>query len=1115
MCIEMYDILNHNIQREANHLMGIKWYLSVQVSLFKRQIGEEDTWVYPVFRSSTKATHWNEDDIPIEESVEQINEKMELFCNLGSGWIFDRVLKIDLYIAQYNPLSGSSYIPTPKKLEHKKVSSSILNIKNLYDEECFMYCILAGIYNLNDENVESYLNLNHEIDFKSLKFPMQVKQIGTFENRNPKISVSVFGYEENTIYPLYISVNLDRKYHIDLLLITLEESSHFLLIRNKNTLFKHILYPKSHHEVHICDYCLNNLSSKQAHDNHVVRCKLVTPQHIKYPTSEENILKFSNFHTKIKQPITVYGDFETMCVDGKLIPTSYAYVIIDDTQTPIGFRAFRDSENVVKHFLSQLLRDINELENSRINYEHINWTPEDRETYANATHCHICEEIFDLSITNSDDPKAKVADHYHYKYKVNHNKVSKYNKPGKLRGAAHRVCNASFHKKFRVPVVFHNLKNFDGHLIISEIADFMRNSNLKFNCIPQTIEKYSTFSLGKLDFIDSLQFLNASLDSLVSLLEPEQMSITKHYFPQSEKFELLCRKGVYPYEYIDSYDKLEKVTSLPPKENFYSSLTETHINDEDYLHAQNVWNIFECKTLGDYQDLYNRADVLQLADIFENFRNTMLNHYGLDICNFVSLAQVSWTAMLKMTKVQLELITDPDIYLLFEQGIRGGVAVIPTRYAKIDPNETALLYLDCNNLYGAALSSYLPIGGFSFVSEDLIDKVLETHDESDIGFICEVDLHVPENLHDYMNDFPLAPTCEKVQSKKISPYQKHLLQDLNINHYPAKKLLTTLEPKMNYIVHYRNLKLYLELGMVLTKIHKIVQFNQSPWMKTYIDFNTAKRASADTKFSQELFKLASNAAFGRTLLNSKRYKNFRLFVDEKKAKTQVCKPTFKQFAIFNKDLVGVLYNKTVITLKSPIYAGMVTLEISKLIMYEYFYKILKVKYGEDRMRLCMSDTDSLLLHLKTNSLYEDMYSIIDTLDTSNYPPNHPLYSEKWKKIVGKFKDESPADLITEFVGLRAKMYTFSTINSHMKCVGKGIPRANINRLNLEDYKRCLMYKTVSHTRFNNILSRNHTLQVQAQSKLALSPYDDKRYLLRDGINTLAYGHFKIKELENE
>src|SRR5688572_9066692 len=274
-------------------------------------------------------------------------------------------------------------------------------------------------------------------------------------------------------------------------------------------------------------------------------------------------------------------------------------------------------------------------------------------------------------------------------------------------------------------------------------------------CIPNNMERYMAFSLYQLRFIDSLQFLNSSLDKLSSNLSLDDLKITASNVTQ---LEILRRKGVYPYEYIDSYNRFEE-HQLPPKEAFYSKLTREDISDVDYQHAQRVWKEFDCKTMGDYHDLYLRTDVLLLADVFETFRATSMKHYQLDPAYYFSLPGMAWDALLKKTKVELELLTDIDMHLFFERGLRGGVSMVSKRFAKAnnpqcpDHNETTnsmkpnnwIMYLDANNLYGWAMQQMLPVGGFTwceisedsqdFLNEDFLNEILATPDNAPEGFL--------------------------------------------------------------------------------------------------------------------------------------------------------------------------------------------------------------------------------------------------------------------------------------------------------------------------------------------------------------------------------------------
>ena len=222
-----------------------------------------------------------------------------------------------------------------------------------------------------------------------------------------------------------------------------------------------------------------------------------------------------------------------------------------------------------------------------------------------------------------------------------------------------------------------------------------------------------------------------------------------------------------------------------------------------------------------------------LCDIFENFRNVCLNNYELDPCHFFTAPGLAWAACLKMTNVELELLTDIDMLLFMEHGLRGGVSFVNQRFAKANNKylgdyddsqpSSYLIYLDANNLYGWAMCQFLPTHGFHWLDQDEVESfdVSSVADDASEGFILEVDLEYPSHLHDTHNDYPLAPERMKITDSMLSPYAKSVLQDLNLPSTSTEKLVTNLNNKKNYVIHYRNLKLYLELGMKLTKIHKV------------------------------------------------------------------------------------------------------------------------------------------------------------------------------------------------------------------------------------------------------------------------------------------------------
>ena len=291
------------------------------------------------------------------------------------------------------------------------------------------------------------------------------------------------------------------------------------------------------------------------------------------------------------------------------------------------------------------------------------------------------------------------------------------------------------------------------------------------SCIPNNAEKCISFSLGQLRFIDSAQFLLASLDKLVAANPPGAFHKTAQREPNRE---LRMRKGVYPYEYKDTWDRFIE-PKLPPKKAFYSKLSDAHISVENYTHAQKVWATFGSKTLGDYSDLYCRNGVLLLADVFETFRKMCLRQYGLVPAHFYTSPDLSWDALLKKTGVELELLTHYDQPLFIEMGMRGDISMVSKRHAKAnnplvygynqEKPSSHILYLDANNLYGWAISQPLSTGASRWEEDcQQLAKTIADHQANDPeGYKFDVDLEYPEDLHNAHNAYPLGPESILVQ----------------------------------------------------------------------------------------------------------------------------------------------------------------------------------------------------------------------------------------------------------------------------------------------------------------------------------------------------------------
>ena len=602
---------------------------------------------------------------------------------------------------------------------------------------------------------------------------------------------------------------------------------------------------------------------------------------------------------------------------------------------------------------------------------------------------------------------------------------------GKYRGAAHNECNFKLKlnpKTMPIPVIFHNLEGYDGHLLMQAMARVRG----EIKCIATNTEKCISFSLGNLKFIDSINFLLSSLEKLVD--GNDEFPIMKTRFPEKNRRELLLKKGIYPYEYMDSFERFAE-TQLPEKEKFYSSLSGHGITEEEYSRAKQVWAEFGCRNLGDYHDLYVETDTLQLADVFENFRKVCQEKYGLDPAHCYSAPGLSWDALLKKTEVELELLTDMDMHLMIERGMRGGISIVSKRHAKAnnplvedyDPAQSTnyITYLDANNLYGWAMSLPLPKKGFHWKRVmPTEEQIMKMKWNSKKGWILEVDLEYPSNLHDFHNDYPLAPEKKTIKPEQMSEYQHLLMAEHKLTPPNTEKLLLTLEDKEKYVVHYRNLQFYLRQGMRLKNVHRAIEFEQEPWMEPYIRMNTEFRKQASNDFETDFYKLMNNSVFGKAMENLRNRVDVKIVREWEtdKIRKLLSSPSFDRFAIFGNDMAGIHMHKTKLVLNKPVYTGMTILENRKILMYDFFYNHLKAKYGH-KCQLVYTDTDSLVLDIQTEDVYKDMQENSWVYDTSNYPKDHPLYSITNKKVLGKMKDECGGDAIQEVIAVRSKMYS--------------------------------------------------------------------------------------------
>ena len=373
--------------------------------------------------------------------------------------------------------------------------------------------------------------------------------------------------------------------------------------------------------------------------------------------------------------------------------------------------------------------------------------------------------------------------------------------------------------------------------------------------------------------------------------------------------------GVFPYDFASSLDVLHQAKSLPPKSAFYNSLHEEEISDEDYEHAREVFDSFNCQSMLDYMVLYMKSDVALLADNFLTFRDLLFEQFKLDPCHFISLPSYSFNAMLSYTGVEIEEIDDIDIFNFLGQNIRGGFSFIHERFAE-HTEEQFLLYVDANNLYGYAQSLKLPIGDYEFMSPEDIRKYFKKmlrkytlEGDEGVGFIAEVDLEYPKELHEIHKSFPLAPCQTSIPHDHLSPYQKKCHEVLGTRQSKTTKLMGTFYKREKYVLHAANLKLYLKLGMKLTKVYKVLKFKESRFLKPYIDLCTALRSASISDFEKRTWKLVLNSCFGKFLEQAQKFVECVVCTTAKEFERAVSNPRFLNYLIISKNLVVVFLER--------------------------------------------------------------------------------------------------------------------------------------------------------------------------------------------------------------
>jgi len=913
---------------------------------------------------------------------------------------------------------------------------------------------------------------------------------------------------------------------IDLLLVDFQQKSHYCLIDNLTAFLK----VANSDTKHICRYCLQGVSVDI--DDHMSYCMQQKVQKTKFP--EDPILKFQNFSAMEMIPFAIFADFESFinpndepstsnseCVKlAKHTPSGFNWTCVDHRGKIVRKRTYHaenESDKLGQLFLKDIL-SLAEFLNKKVSYYESCAQAQMQlpDNLPDPLECFFCSQNFKQG-------DQIVRHHTHLP-------------PYKFKGYAHNICNVGVSVIKCYPVFFHNFAGYDSQYIIQSLdKEFVSNVEI----IPQTEEKFMSVKINqRIKFVDSMLFLQAGLEKVAKSMNPcEDFTITRSIFREygPVKTELLLEKGIFPYQYMTGPAVFSE-TRLPDIQFFYDDLNEEPLKIIDYEKAQRIWTELGIRNLGHYQDNYVERDVGILADAMYKLRKVMWNAHNLDIFHYLSLPHFCLDAALKITKVKLDHVRDPTMHLWFESSIRGGYVSCGNLRAAtannplcefFNPNEplSYIIYWDMNNLYSGALQGMLPVGNYRWVDRDALDliqpnreKFLKSLDRNSlVGYFFEIDLSFPENVHEKLNSYPPAPYNRVVKKEELSPFQKQILNDIEISsqYFKQNRLISDLYTRKNYICHFSVLKTFMDLGCKVDIIHRAVYFTQQPWLSSYIQFNTVKRQACNNMIEKSFWKLANNCIYGKFIENKRKRQRIVLISSVEKAMMYNKKPSVQGMKIINENLVSLRLRKLVVHFDRPLAIGCTILDESKRLMLNFHYDYVCQRYGINA-NLLATDTDSLIYQIFTDNVYEDCLRNVNIFDMSNYDTTNPFFSHynsnANKLVVGKMKDELANHIVTHFVIAKPKMYAIRYIDPLKQCTkvikkAKGVQKSCVSKkIKFDDYVNAISENMQMSTIGKSIRSINHQIYTLNAKKKAINGFDIKRFILDDGVRTLAYGH---------
>ena len=874
-----------------------------------------------------------------------------------------------------------------------------------------------------------------------------------------------------------------------------ENSPFYHCVLIKDSMEKYIkTFARIRRNSHVCKFCFSLFDSRALLKKHVRQFCMNKHSTAKYkfPVGVKKDFRFHNFKRCSKYRYVLFFDFEAMMGgnddnESIHIPISVSSVLIDT-----------DNNNVIDYFTYTGIDCVNEFLEHVLdlwyniakddNYNHkINWTINSLNLHKQKTKCDFCSIKFD----KEGKKYLKTAHHDHGKRENNY--VASLCVRCNFQTIVQKqlICIAH-NANYDISLIIKYSNNNYKMEVLPQKSPlkyyYLRVKKKRVRNYNQVGEKVRNPSIK---IIDSYQFLKSSLSTLVfQFIKDNEFNIFNKVVFQKygigkhdEIYGLLTsQKGNFPFSYLNSVEKLSE-KELPRINAFYNELRESKISLKDYENSVKIFNLCRCNTLSDYLEIYCLSDVLFLADIFLHWREVMFENYELDVVQYLTLSSYSLDSMLlskykENPDFKLGLIDDEELYIKIVNNIRGGFCTLLKHHAEFKNVATMMsemsesnlqnlnntmsdaLYLDINSQYATAMTEKLPVGNFrklfTYQMKDLMGKL--KNNEIDFqnectGYFFEVDFKENNvDVQDKTDEFPFALENAIITDNQISDYTKSRIGNQPDRKY--KRLIGNHFPKSKMLVNSENLQYYLKHGLEVSRVYNVYAFDQETFLKPYIDRNIENRKNAKTKSDSSLFKLMNNGCFGKFLSNQKNYaKKVCICSDKSMFIKKLCSNEFINLHILNPNKVVMYFQKNIINCNFPHYVGFMILEIARKISYKIYYEVLYPIFKNNSLSLIYSDTDSFIIsysfNLKHDKCNEEEYfskkneivkRIYDAgyLDTSNYNKDHPLYNETLKSKLGLLKNEFPSSVISEFIGLAPKVYSFAFSDYHVKSVMRNI-----------------------------------------------------------------------------